>query len=134
MKSRRTHIITVLATLIVVGGFAFMPHEAHAWSFWPSTDSVIDSALAFFFNNLLMPIANMFVQLTGFLLNATMTLTLNMNALVSSTGGIVDQTWSIIRDLSSILIIFFLLFTSIEIILQRTDSKVQHLIVMVAVA
>ena len=90
--------------------------------------------LTFVFNNILLPLANMFLQLCGFLLNATMTVTLNMNTLVSSTGGIVDSTWSIVRDVSSILIIFFLLFTAIEIIIQRTDSKVQHLIIMVAVA
>ena len=69
----------------------------------------------------------------GILLNGVMTMTLNMSSLVSSVG-IVDVTWSVIRDISSILIIFFLLFTAIEIIIQKTDSKVQHLIIMVVVA
>jgi hypothetical protein len=134
MKSRRTQIIATLATIILVVGFVLVPHEAHAWSFLPNTEEILDSVIAFLFNNLLLPLANMFVQLTGYLLNATMTITLNMNTLVSSSGGIVDSTWSIIRDISSILIIFFLLYTAIEIIIGISDSKVRHLIIMVAVA
>ncbi len=138
MKSRRTQIIFTLATIILVAGFVLVPHEAHAgwltnW-FTGGVEGWLDTVVAVLFNLLLLPLANMFVQLTGYLLNTTLTLTLNMNTLVSSSGGIVDSTWSIIRDLSSILIIFFLLYTSIEIIIQKTDSKVQHLIIMVAVA
>ena len=174
MRLRRTHIIATLATIILVAGFVFAPHEAHAQGVLTSTaigagtgaaigsfvpvvgtaaGAVVGGALGFvkgltnfdvipatnaileyLFNNLGLPLANMFVQITGYLLNATMTLTLNMNTLVSSSGGIIDSTWSIIRDLSSIIIIFFLLYTSIEIIIQKSDSKVQHLIIMVAIA
>ena len=94
----------------------------------------INAALTFFINNVILAVANWFLTLMGVILNGVMIMTLNMSSFVGASGGVVDATWSVIRDLSSIMIIFFLLYTSIEIIIQKTDSKVQHMIIMVVVA
>jgi hypothetical protein len=94
----------------------------------------IDAGLTYLANNIVLPLANLFLSFCGVILNGVMILTLNMSSLVSGTGNIVDSAWSIIRDISSILIIFFLLYVSIEIIIQQNDSKVKHLIIMVVVA
>ncbi|MDR3558644.1 MAG: hypothetical protein P4L61_03865, partial [Candidatus Pacebacteria bacterium] len=84
-------------------------------------------------NSVLLFVGDTFLTLMGVLLNGVMIMTLNMSSLVNSIG-VVDSTWSIIRDIASILIIFFLLYTSIEIIIGVDNSKVQHIIVMVVVA
>lgn len=183
MTPRRTQIIAILATILIVGGFVGVPHKIFAGS--PATEvyateataqetsqevnasvtgatssesattaynnakngndnkcsltswtvtGCINSALTYIINNILLSVANWFLTLTGIILNAVMVLTINMSAFVSASGGVVDTTWSTIRDISSILIIFFLLYTSIKIIIGITDSKVQHIIVMVAIA
>jgi hypothetical protein len=94
----------------------------------------VNAFLTYIINNVILSVANWFLTLMGVILNGVMILTLNMSAFVGASGGVVDSTWSVIRDLSSIMIIFFLLYTSIEIIIQKTDSKVQHMIIMVVVA
>ena len=88
----------------------------------------------YLFNLVVLPLANLFLSLSGVLLNAAMIVTLNMSTLVSASGGVVDATWGTIRDISSILIIFFLLFTSLQIIVGLTNSKVQHIIIMVVIS
>ena len=113
----------------VIGGVIGAIHGLTNFDVVPYVNAILE-ILA----NFCLLLGNLFVQITGYLLNATMTLTLNMSSLVNASGGIVDSTWSIIRDLCSVLIIFFLLYVSIAIIIQRNDSKVRHLIIMVVVA
>lgn len=94
----------------------------------------INLGLTYLINNIVLPVANWFLTLMGVLLNGVMILTLNMSSLVNASGGIIDAAWSTIRDISSIVIIFFLLYASINIILGREKSSVQHIIVMVVIA
>ena len=79
-------------------------------------------------------ISNLILSLSGVVLNAVMIITLNMATLMGGSNNIIDATWSTIRDLASIIIIFFLLYESIKIIIGVSDSKVKHIIVMVAIA
>jgi len=81
-----------------------------------------------------LDISNLILSLSGVALNAVMIITLNMATLMGGSNNIIDATWSTIRDLASIIIIFFLLYESIKIIIGVSDSKVKHIIVMVAIA
>lgn len=81
-----------------------------------------------------LSISNLILALSGTILNGVMIITLNMSTLMGGSNNIIDATWSTIRDLASIIIIFFLLYESIKIIIGVSDSKVKHIIVMVAIA
>src|ERR1035437_2518530 len=173
MKSRRTQIISRLATILIVGGVMLVPGEANAdltsavnnvtnhgftSSFSPmsfaanflmgafgSTNSAAGVVTSFVVKpivdgvlevlaNLGLSISNLILSLSGVLLNAVMIITLNMATLMGGSNNIIDATWSTIRDMASIIIIFFLLYESIKIIIGVSDSKVKHIIVMVAIA
>ncbi|MDE2188465.1 MAG: hypothetical protein KGJ35_01910 [Patescibacteria group bacterium] len=97
--------------------------------------SCMDALIAAGINNIALPIANWALTLSGVVLNAVMIITLNMSSFVSASGGIVDATWTTIRDLSSILIIFFLLYISIRMIIgEAGNTSMQHIIIMVVIA
>jgi hypothetical protein len=181
MKSRRTQIISLVATIILVVGFVLVPGKATAQT--PSTSAAptsiaggvgnvlnhpLDSLSGGAGGNFLvgyygstasaglgtaslivkpivngvlevlanwgLSISNLVLSLSGVVLNAVMIITLNMSTLMGGSNNIIDATWSTIRDLASIIIIFFLLYESIKIIIGVSDSKVKHIIVMVAIA
>ena len=178
MKTRRTQIISLIATIILVVGFVLVPGEAKGsigsivgsavgntlgsvtgipalgtiFGFGgPSTVAGVAGAVAksvgictgvtdcingalIVLSNLALRISNLLLVLSGTLLNAVMIITLNMATLMGGSNNIIDATWSTIRDLASIIIIFFLLYESIKIIIGVSDSKVKHIIVMVAIA
>lgn len=183
MKSRRTQIISLIATIILVVGFALISNKVEAqtangpvanpggvsgginnvWNhpitslipgfgadnfalgYSGSTDSAVgvaaDLAVKPIVDGILevlanfgLSVSNLILALSGTILNGVMIITLNMSTLMGGSNNIIDATWSIIRDLASIIIIFFLLYESIKIIIGVSDSKVKHIIVMVAIA
>src|ERR1035437_899466 len=85
-------------------------------------------------SNISLSVSNLILSLAGTILNGVMILTINMATLLGGSNNIIDASWSVIRDMASIIIIFFLLYTSIEIIIGVSDSKVKHIIIMVAIA
>jgi hypothetical protein len=185
MKSRRTQIISLIATILIIGGFVLVPGKAtaqtpngpvanptggagalnnlvnHPWQnffYGPAYNAAagmfgttpgavtakavgictgvtdcINGALMVL-GNFGLRISNLILTISGIALNAVMIITLNMSTLMGGSNNIIDATWSTIRDLASIIIIFFLLYESIKIIIGVSDSKVKHIIVMVAIA
>lgn len=79
-------------------------------------------------------VANVFLGLTsylvyasGYALNVSIKLTLGINEIVKNTP-VIDNLWIVIRNISSILIIFFLLYTSIMTIVDGGTGKVKELV------
>lgn len=143
MKKLLTTIILSLGILFV-GGMAVAPHVAQAACPWwvvignPAgcaasgiSGMVVDS-LAADLGNLILEGASWFLGVMGVVLNMSIILTLNIKALYEATPGI-EQTWIVIRDLSSMFIIFALLYFSIRTIVGA-DGKVGKLIVNIFIA
>ena len=63
-------------------------------------------------------LASWFMTATGVLLNTSLTLTLNIRDFVTNMVGIYE-VWAAIRDLSAMLIIFFVLWAAFQIILGQ---------------
>src|SRR3989344_3362272 len=63
-------------------------------------------------------LASWFMTVTGVLLNTSLTLTLNIRDFVTNMVGIYE-VWAAIRDLSAMLIIFFVLWAAFQIILGQ---------------
>jgi len=66
-------------------------------------------------------IMSWWVSITGMLLNISITLTLHIKDFVNSTPG-VYAVWQAIRDISSIFIIFMLLYASFMLILDMSEK------------
>ena len=113
----------------VTGGYGLTPCSLVSFDL----QNCIYDTLAYI-SNTALSMSNLVLSLSGTILNGAMILTLNMSTLVGGSNNIIDATWSTIRDMASIIIIFFLLYESIKIIIGVSDSKVKHIIVMVAVA
>lgn len=73
------------------------------------------------------------VYAAGIILNMSIVLTLNIKALYEATPAI-EQTWLVIRNISSIFIIFALLYASINTILGTSGPQIKSLILKVFVA
>ncbi len=68
-----------------------------------------------------------FLSVSGMVLNIAIVLTLNIKALYEATPAI-DQIWLVIRNLSSMFIIFALIYTSILTILDAAKTSASTLI------
>ncbi|MEN9912657.1 MAG: hypothetical protein RLY66_65 [Candidatus Parcubacteria bacterium] len=118
MKRYLPHLSAILILIaIIVGGFG---HVANAGSClpipgqWNTNDCVIDlfgSAI-----DILLGAASWILALSGYVLNFSMKLTLNIKTFVDNTGAIY-LVWKSIRDISGMFIIFTLIFAAIKMIL-----------------
>jgi hypothetical protein len=70
------------------------------------------------------------ISLSGIILNASIVLTLNIKALYEATPAI-EQTWVVIRNISSIFVIFALLYASINTILGTKGPQFGSLVVKI---
>jgi len=83
--------------------------------------------IAAWVGNLALMAASSLVFLAGSLLNFSIKLTLEIGELTANTKA-VENTWIIIRNLSSIFIIFTLLYTSILTILDMGKANIKELV------
>ncbi len=77
--------------------------------------------------NAILQISAWFLGIAGVILNVSIILTMNIKAVYEATPAIKD-VWIIIRNLSSIFIIFVLLYTSIMTILDMAKISIKDLI------
>jgi len=111
MKRYLPHIASILIIATIVAA----PNLAHA----QAISSLFGLGLSGFFTelfattvNTLLMIMGWFLSLAGGLLNVSINLTLNIKAFVDATPAIFT-TWSTIRDVSSLFIIFLLLYAAL---------------------
>ncbi len=83
--------------------------------------------------NILVMIGGWLVALSGYLLNISINLTLNIKSFVDATPAIYN-TWRAIRDISSLFIIFALLFAAIQMIVGYRGQKFGDLIKNIVIA
>jgi len=77
--------------------------------------------------NALLQISAWFLGLAGVILNVSIILTMNIKAIYQATPAI-EQIWLVIRNISSIFIIFALIYTSIATILDVSKTGVKELV------
>lgn len=131
MNTHLKKIFSALLTLLPLG-VLLIPHAAHAAcipSLYESFDfSDCMFSLLGWIANMAMTAAAWYLSVCGLLLNGAMTATLNIKDLVAGSGGVIGATWTTLRDLSSIAIIFMLLWSSISIIIDIRGPKFNELI------
>ncbi len=141
--------LLILVTILSVGGMVFAPHTAMAQNplsngitafFTGVTEDVASTIIAGLSNFVLMLTAK-FVYLTGIFLSLSINITLHIKEILEGTqqfpGGLhtsIDTIWTTVRDLSSIFIIFSLLYLSIMTILGQSKTGLNQLIVQIFLA
>ncbi len=133
----KLHISKILLFAVaIITVSALSTHTAHAAGLWdftagalllPGLNAVIGGIASF-----LLTLAGLGLSLTGTLLNVSMFLTTHLGMFIDQTSA-VYTVWGILRDLSSIVLIFFILYASIQMItgLQRADYG--HLITQIII-
>jgi hypothetical protein len=136
MKNRRLQISAFFAFVLAIGVLIVAPHQAQADCVNFTSISFADCSndfIGFIFNNIIQSVMVLWLTLSGTLLNAALVVTLNMSEIVNN-APIINSTWSIIRNFSSIIIIFFLLYTSILIIIGIGKTTARQIIINVIIA
>ncbi len=117
MKKNSSIIIT-LGSILLLGGIVLMPYTANA-----VVSGLIDVIAPSVFNtgvgwlgNIVLQFTSWAVTIGGLFLSISMNITLHIKELYESIPAI-ESTWVLIRDLSSIFIIFMLLYSAIIMIL-----------------
>ncbi len=131
--------------ILMILGAVLMPHIASAdWMsdlsciFSPArcvekTGLNLLSNLAASLGNLVLTVSSWFLSLAGIILNISIILTMNIKAIYESTPAI-GEVWIVIRNISSMFIIFGLIFTSIQTILDMGRPNVKGLIINIIIA
>lgn len=145
MPKRRTQTISLVATTIIVGAFAFIPHIASAQVFLPFIGDSIVGALKTALLAAVSPtigailmlltaLTTFFVWAMGIFLDCTILINLHIADIVSQVSSI-NKMWTIVRDLMSIVLIFAILYSAILMILGfKGSSTVKSLLVNVVLA
>jgi hypothetical protein len=141
---KRLPLYIVLVLILVTGSFFATTHVAEAQvasaaagiitkffgysDLWEFVAKLVNAFMFIF-----LAIASWFVALTGSLLNVSINLTLNIKSFVESTTAIYD-IWKVIRDISGMFIIFFLLYAAIQLILGVQKPNFGKLIKDIVIA
>jgi len=115
MFNKHKYKFISLATLVVLVGVALPTQYAHAQLIGMITMPAIMMVLSVI-ASALFHVVGFLLTMTGGLLNISINLTLHIKDFVQSTAG-VYLVWQTIRDVSGMLIIFLLLYTSFRMIL-----------------
>lgn len=134
MKKLLPKISILLAVLGV--GLVLSTHTANAQSVvkllgYESLAILIAEFLANIFTSIQM-VASWILAVSGFLLNYSINLTLQLKGFLDQTPAIYT-TWKALRDITGLFIIFFLLFAAIKLILGL-DTKFGSLIKNIVIA
>ena len=139
-RSLKYILITLAAMLVIVpihlamadsGGGTFIDAiKALVSVAFPET--FIVNALSAWLGYILITVMQLWTSFTASLLNASISLTLNIKDFVSSTNG-VYVLWQTLRDLSGMFMIFALLYAAFKMILGD-DAKIQGTIKNIVIA
>ena len=126
MKKTLIKLLPILLILIVVG-VSFVPNVA-------SAENLLTGATVSFVNNMLAGIANILLGLTstlvivsGIFLSISINITTHIGDFFNSIPALKD-VWVVVRNISSMFIIFMLLYTSITTILGGGTSNLKKLV------
>ncbi len=131
MKKYLSTIITASAILIV-GGVILLPQIAQAQLIDFIAPSVFNNVVSWLGNRLLT-LTSWAVTIGGLFLSISMNITLHIKELYQAIPAI-ESTWVTIRDLSSIFIIFMLLYSAIVMILGVKGPAFGKLVLNIFIA
>lgn len=127
--------------ILAVGGMLVVPQVAEAQGVVTTAAvSLVSGATTSFVNDIIANVGNFFLWLTswfvalmGVFLSVSINLTIHIKDIYGSVTGI-QSVWVTIRDLSSIFIIFLLMYSAIAMILGASGSKFGGLVVKIFLA
>ncbi len=126
MKKTLIKLLPILLILMVIG-VSFVPHIV-------SAENLLTGATVSFVNNMLAGIANIFLGLTstlvivsGIFLSLSINITTHIGDFFNSIPAL-KEVWVVVRNISSMFIIFMLLYTSISTILGAGTSNLKKLV------
>jgi hypothetical protein len=83
---------------------------------------IVNNVLTVLVTNIIIPLAGSFLGFCGFLFDGAISISLNIKDFIDSTPTIFS-TWKILRDLSGLFFIFYLLYAAAQLILSRDSAK-----------
>ncbi len=121
--------------ILAVAGVAFTPQPAMAAcsSLFTFNFGVCATEFTAWMGNIITTAVGFILSLTGILLSFSIKLTLNIRDIYDGTPAI-KSVWVVIRNISSMLIIFMLLYSSIETILGIGGSNLKKLVGNIIIA
>ena len=125
MKKALTTIFLIVM-ILTVAGVALVPNEAEAGCL-PFNPMGCVTLLVTYVGNTVLMLTAQFLFVMGVVLNMAMILTLNIKAVYEATPAI-ESMWVVIRNISSIFIIFGLLYTSVATILDASKTSVKKMV------
>lgn len=144
MKKIPNKILLLVTTLIAVGVFV-LPHSAQAnWvtqiifgaiggPVASMAGELVITGIAAELGTLILSLSAWFLNIVGILLNISVILTLNIKQIYQATPAI-GQLWLVIRNISSMFIIFALLWASIATILDVGKVNIKDLVKRIFIA
>jgi|GEM_PF-3371409 len=136
----KKHLSKILTTTLIlsVGGGLFLPHFADAANIIEGVGiSVINYSIAAIANFFLMA-TSWLLAISGTFLSVSINITTHIKEIFfapGATGTSIETVWRVVRDLSSIVIIFALIYFSISTILQgENKSGLKTLIINIFIA
>ncbi|MDQ5893045.1 MAG: hypothetical protein QG640_55 [Patescibacteria group bacterium] len=132
MKKTLIKILPILLILMTIG-VVLVPHVTQA----AAVTTLLEGASTSFINNILAGIANMFLGLTstlvivsGIFLSVSVNLTTHIGDFFDSIPALKD-VWIVVRNISSMFIIFALIYASIRTILGDGTGNLKKLVLNV---
>lgn len=130
MKKFLIKILPLLSILLIVG-VALVPEVSNAW-IEESIQAVVNGFFARI-SNIILTLASYLVLISGIFLNQSINLTTHIGDIFNSIPAL-QEIWVIVRNLSSIFIIFMLLYSSITTILGVDGPSMKTLIKNIVMA
>ena len=128
-KTLRT--ISVIMIILFVIGVAVVPVQTNAAFCLSAMDCV--NTFAANIGYMILFVANSILNITAIFLSWSIKLTLGISEIYAKSDSI-RNIWIIIRNLSSMFIIFMLIYTSIRTILDSNTTAVRQLIIKIILA
>ncbi len=130
MKKKLSNILISIALIFTVGGFALTPIPADA-ACWIANFRIVDCVADL--GSVLQGIVGVVLSTSATLLSFSLNITINIKEIYEKTPAI-ESTWLLIRNLSSMFIIFMLMYASIKTILGVDEGGLKKLVGNVVVA
>lgn len=144
IKNKILSILSVLATIIVAGtsstyaGGALTQAAAAAGVAtglfgFVDFNTFITNGVAWLVTSIFLPLASWFLAIVGMIFNIGMYLTLHLDIFFNNTT-VITEVWKVVRDLTSIVLIFFILWAAIQMIIgtkvPNYGELIKHIIVI----
>jgi hypothetical protein len=124
---KKLGLFVMVATLVLVVAPKVFAAPGDDTLFGLNITDFLFSFIANFFSDIVFQIASWLLGVTGILLNVGMYFTTHLGIFIDSTP-VIYKVWTIIRDISSLFLIFFILWASIQMILGLQNPKFGQLI------